>query len=193
MSVAIKINGQPFDFPVDVNEITNKQFFGIFNAKDILDEISVITGIERSEIENFKNFKTVEVAQALMRTLAGSIAAGFDGTKLPKSFVIDGKTIDIPKELRLEPIGAFMSVHDILATHVNEETEKGVAPESMNFTSLIPKVLAHYFFKPFYGDNVLYSEEAAEKPAFMEKIMNCNFVASVQVGNFFFRNIGRLT
>lgn len=193
MAIPIKINGVEVTFPVDVRELTNKQFFGLFECKNIIEELSVVTGISKEQFDNFKNLKSIEFAQTLMRTLAGSIAAGFDGSKRPDVFVIDGKEIKVPTELRLEPIGAFMSVHDIIKGHINDEVNRGVQPVDINYTKLIPRIVAHYFYLPFNGNDVLYSEEKAEHDNFMSKIMNCNFVASTQIANFFFRNANALT
>jgi len=188
----VKINGQSVQFPVDVRDISLKQFFQLKQAKDILDEISICTGIARNQIENFKDLKAVQVAQGLLGALSASIAQGFDGITLPDNIFIGMKKIKVPKELRLQPIGAFMSVNDILSDHINkmqaDATKQGKTLEivDINFTDCIPKVLAHYFYLPYHGDDVLYSDLKAEAPEYLEKIMNIPLTQAVPLGNYFF-------
>ena len=190
--VLVHINGQPVNFPTDVHDLSLKQFFAIKDAKDILDEISACSGIERNKIENFKDLKTIQAANALLATLRISIEAGFDNATFPPHVTIGLKKVTVPKELRLEPIGAFMSVNDILAEHTNKMLKdaakqgKTLNSDEINFTDCIPKVLAHYFFLPYHGESVLYSDIKAESPEYMEKIMNIPLTQAVPIGNFFF-------
>lgn len=188
----ITINGNAVNFPTSVFDLSLKQFFALKKAKDILDEISACTGIARNTIENFKDLKTVNNAQALLATLRISIEAGFDSRNFPKEVYIGLKKIKVPAELRLEPIGAFMSVNDILAEHSNKMIADGlkqgrtITTDDINFTDCIPKVLAHYFFRPYHGEETLYSDINAEAPEYMEKILNLPLTQAVPLANYFF-------
>ncbi len=188
----VNINGNPVQFPTSVYDLNLRQFFAIKKSKDILDEISACTGIARNTIENFKDLKTVNAAQALLSTLRMSIEAGFDSRTFPTHIQIGMKKIKVPAELRLEPIGAFMSVNDILAEHSNkmvaEATKQGktMTTDDINFTDCIPKVLAHYFYLPYHGEGVLYSDLKAETPEYMGKILNIPLTQAVPLANYFF-------
>lgn len=190
--INVTINGNAVNFPTSVFDLSLKQFFALKKSKDIIDEISACTGIARNTIENFKDLKTVHNAQALLSALRVSIEEGFDGRNFPKEVYIGLKKIKVPSELRLEPIGAFMSVNDILAEHNNKMIADGlkqgrtITTEDINFTDCIPKVLAHYFFRPYHGDDVLYSDIKAESPEYMEKILNLPLTQAVPLANYFF-------
>lgn len=195
----VKINGSEVDFPTTVQDLSLKQMFALKKAKDILDEIAICTGIDRNKIENFKDLKTITAANALLATLRISIEAGFDGRTFPKTVTLGIKKIKVPSELRLQPIGAFMSVSDILAEYTNkmikqaENEGREITTEDINYTDCIPKVLAHYFYLPYYGEDVLYSDTKAEDPEYMAKIMNLRLVDAVPLGNYFFLKYPNLT
>lgn len=184
----VKINGKPYDFPVSVNDLTLKHFFDLRQCKDLIDEISVLTDIERETILNFKDVDTIRAARVLTESLKGSILEGFENIKLPKQVIIGEKTIRVPKELRLQPIGAFMAVSDLLGKH-----SKLNRREATDYTICIPKTLAHYFYKPYFGDDVIYNEDKAEADSFMGLIMQMKVVEAVPVANFFFRRFPNLT
>lgn len=181
MSVEIKLNGDKYQFPTEASELTLKQFFELRGAKNIVDEICAVTGIDKMTIENFKNPQTLASAMTLMNVLALSIKS-FKAPVLPDYVYIGLKKIKVPKQLNLEPIGAFMSVNDILA----EQTVKTeLAKAEPDFTDVIPRVLSHYFFIHVFP-GMQYSDERAESPEYMRDIMNMRFVDAVPIGNFFF-------
>lgn len=185
----IKLNGLPYNFPTEVSEISLKQFFALRKAKGILDEICALTGIDRQTISNFKGREDLEKCSLLLSNLGQKLAKGFEGKKLPKQTIIDGKTIPVPKNLKLEPVGAFIAVHNLMS----EEHKRATAAES-NFdpTDLIPQVLAQYFWLPFMGDDVLYSDEKIENEVYMQQIMTIPVTDAVPIANFFFRKYPHL-
>ncbi len=186
--VEIKINGNPYNFPTFVTELSLQQFFALREAKNIIDEICAVTGLDKQTVENFKSPKALQTAVTLMNVLAADIKKGFDGATLPKSVKIGDKTIMVPRDLHLEPIGAFMSVHDILAEQANKNNELKREPD---FTDCIPSTLAHYFFT-YVNPGAMYSDEAADAPEYLSLIMQLPFTVAVPIANFFFRKFPNL-
>lgn len=185
----IKLNGQPFNFPTEVSELTLKQFFALRKANGILDEICALTGIDRQTIANFKGREDLATCQALLADLGKKLSEGFDTQSIPKEVIIAGKTVSVPKNLKLEPVGAFISVHNL----ITEEQRRAADTEAAyDPTDIIPQVLAHYFWLPYMGDDVLYSEEKVENEAYLEQIMSIPFTKAVPIANFFFRRYPNL-
>lgn len=185
--ITIKINEKEYQVPTKVQDLTLGQFFKLRQAKDILDEICALTGIDRETISNVKSYKDLQAAQAISTQISISMSKGFDNKKLPKEITFGGKTITVPKELKLEPVGAFVAVHDLLATQTNVFMQNG---SQVDYTDQIPQTLAHYLYVPYTGE--LYSDEKAEGPEFMEKVNQIRFVDAVPMANFFFRKYPNL-
>lgn len=183
----IKMNGQPYDFPTLASELTLKQFFAIRNAKSLIEEVCAITGMDKQTVANFKSPKDIANVTVLMNQLGADLKKGFNNKTLPKNVDMAGKKISVPKKPRLEPVGAFMAVHDIIAEEVNRCQKDGV---EMDFTHRIPEILANYFYVPYTGD--LYSDEKVESDDYMEAIMSIKLVDAVPIGNFFFRKFPNL-
>lgn len=185
----VKLNGQPYNFPTEVHEITLKQFFALRRAKGILDEICALTGIDRQTVANFKGRDDLNACQVLLNNLGQKLAEGMEGTTLPKQTTIAGKTVTVPKNLKLEPVGAFIAVHNLIT-----DEHKRAADEGIDFdpTNIIPQVLAHYFWLPLMGDGVLYSEEKIEADDYQQQILSMPITDAVPIANFFFRKYPHL-
>lgn len=112
-----------------------------------------------------------------------------EGKRLPRQTTIGGKAVNVPKNLKLEPVGAFIAVHNLIT-----EEHKRAAADGIDFdpTNIIPQVLAHYFWLPFMGEDVLYSEEKIEADAYQQQIMSMPITDAVPIANFFFRKYPRL-
>jgi hypothetical protein len=185
----IKLNNIACNFPTEVSEITLKQFFTLRKAKGLLDEICALTGIDRQTIQNFRDRADLEKCQMLLNTIGTKLAKGFNGVILPKQISIAGKTIKVPKNLKLEPVGAFIAVHNL----ITEEHER-CAEQNTNFdpTDIVPQVLAHYFWLPYMGEGTLYSDERIEDEAYLEKINTIPITEAIPIANFFFRKYPNL-
>ena len=180
----VKLNNAPYNFPTEVSEITLGQFFALRRSEGLIDEICALTGMDRQTIQNFKGRDDLEKCQLLLNTIGQKLQAGFEDTKLPKQTVLAGKTIKIPRNLKLEPVGAFIAVHNLIA-----DEHKRCAAQNLEFdpTNIIPQVLAHYFWLPYMGPDVLYSDERIEDEDYMEKIYAIPLTDAVPIANFFFR------
>jgi hypothetical protein len=185
----IKLNGKPYTFPTEVSELSLQQFFALRKSKGILDEICALTGIDRQTISNFKGREDLEKCHMLLSNLGKKIAEGFNSNTLPKQTTIAGKTVRVPKNLKLEPVGAFISVHNIINQEQKRCAEAGV---ELDPTDIIPQVLAHYFWLPYMGDNALYSDEKIEDEAYIDQIMTIPVTHAVPIANFFFRKYPNL-
>lgn len=189
--IPVKINGNTYNFPVTLKELTLKQFFGIKHASDIIDELCAITDLDRLSILNFKSASDLVKCKSVLDVLAGNIKKGTEGTKLPKEVLINGKMIPIPKDLKLEPIGAYIAVHNII-----EDEYRRCAGLNIEFnpTDMIPQVLANYFYLPYlnYGKpesepDALFIDEKVSNEVYMSYILNISVADAVPIANFFFR------
>jgi len=185
----IKLNNIPYSFPTEVSEITLKQFFDLRNSKDLIDEVCALTGLNRQTIQNFKERADLERCQLLLNTIGQKLSSGFDGVKVPKQTTIAGKIIKVPQNLKLEPVGAFIAVHNLIT-----EEHKRCAEHNTAFdpTDIIPQVLAHYFWLPYMGTDALYSDERIEDEAYIEKINTIPLTDAIPIANFFFRKYPNL-
>lgn len=185
----IKLNNIPYNFPTEVHELSLGQFFALRKSKGVLDEVCALTGIDRETILNFKGREDLEQCQLLLNNLGQKLAAGFEGKKLPKQTTINGKTVKVPKNLKIEPVGAFIAVHNLIT-----EAHKRCAEQNTEFdpTDIIPQVLAHYFWLPYMGDGVLYNDEKIENDEYMDHILTIPLTDAVPIANFFFRKYPNL-
>jgi hypothetical protein len=180
----IKLNGTPYNFPTEVHEISLEQFLALRKSKGVLDEICTLTGIDRETISNFKGRADLQKCQVLLGNLGSKLALGLATQKLPKQTTIAGKNVRVPKNLKIEPVGAFIAVHNIIT-----EEHKRCAESGADFdpTDSIPQVLAHYFWLPLMGDDVPYNDEKIENGAYMQQILSMPAADAIPIANFFFR------
>jgi hypothetical protein len=185
----IKLNGNPYNVPTEVNEISLGQFFALRRSKGILDEICALTGMYRQSVQNFKGRDDLERCQLLLNNLGSKLANGMESKKLPKQTSIGGKTVTVPKNLKLEPVGAFIAVHNLIS---DEQKRSAEGNTEFDPTDLIPQVLAHYFWLPYMGNDVLYSDEKIDDEAYMAHILTMPVTDAVPIANFFFRKYPNL-
>ncbi|OCX52675.1 hypothetical protein BEL04_14610 [Mucilaginibacter sp. PPCGB 2223] len=185
----IKLNGNPYNFPTEANEISLGQFFALRQSKGILDEICALTGMDRQSVQNFKGRDDLDLCRLLLNTLGEKLSKGIEGKKLPKQTTIAGKKVTVPKNLKLEPVGAFIAVHNLISEEQKRSAETGA---DFDPTDIIPQVLAHYFWLPYMGDGVLYSDEKIDDEAYMEQILTIPVTDAVPIANFFFRKYPNL-
>ncbi len=185
----IKLNNVNYAFPTEVSELTLKQFFALRKAKGVLDEICAITGIARETIQNFRDRADLERCQLLLNTIGKKLKNGFNGTKLPKQITIADKTIKVPSNLKLEPVGAFIAVHNLITDEYKRCAEQNTAFDP---TDIVPQVLAHYLWLPYMGNEALYSDEHIEGEDYLEKINSIPITDAIPIANFFFRRYPNL-
>ena len=182
--IPVKLNQQAFNFPQEVNELNLKQFFALRNATDILDEICAITGLNRQSVQNFKSADDLKTCRQLLNNLGQKINQGFNANKLPKTVTLGNKTIKIPTNLKLEPVGAFIAVHNLITDEHKRNAENDT---EFDPTNLVPLVLAHYFWLPYQGQDALYNDELIEDEAYMNLILALPITEGIPVANFFFQ------
>jgi hypothetical protein len=180
----IKLNQIPYNFPTEANEVTLGQFLALRRAKDILDEVCALTGMERQTILNFKGRADLQKCHLLLSSLGTKLSKALNGDKLPKQCSIGHKTIRVPKNPKMEPVGAFIAVHNLITDEYKRSTAQGL---EFDPTNIIPQVLAHYLWLPYMGDGALYSDEKIEDEAWMEHILSIPVTEALPMANFFFR------
>lgn len=182
--IDLKVNGKVIPFPTSPADLTLGQFFAIRNAPpNPIDEFCAVTGIDRDTVSNFKSPDTLRTANALMLVLATELKKGAFGTgEIPDKIFFGGKLVKVPNDLKIEPVGAFFNIHNLLADKHNDNVK---ANKGEDFTDCIPKTLAHYFFKHYHlGEQ--YNEIQAEAPEYMKKIMSMPLTAAIPLANYFF-------
>lgn len=180
----IKLNNVPYNFPTEVAELTLGQFFALRKAKGIIDEICALTGISRETISNFRGRTDLEKCTLLLNNLGAKLQTGFNTTKVPAETNIGNKTIRVPKNLKIEPVGAFIAVHNLIT---EEQKRCAAADTEFDPTDIIPQVLAQYCWLPLMGEDALYNDEQIESEAYMQQILTMPATDAIPIANFFFR------
>jgi len=180
----IKLNNQSYNFPTEVAELTLGQFFALRGSKDILDEICALTGLDRQSVQNFRTRDDLQRCRLLLNNLGAKLAKGVAKATPPKQTVIGGKTVTVPKNLKLEPVGAFIAAHNLIAEAQKRQAKNG---EEFDPLELIPQLLANYFWLPYMGEAELYSDEKVENEAYMQQILGMPVADALSIANFFFR------
>lgn len=180
--VEIKLNGKPVNFPTQAADLTLKQFFELRTCATPIEEVCALTGLDKNTVSNFKDLNTLKTAVGLMTVLGNDMKKGFGGGPIPKQVFIGGKFVSVPKDLKIQPVGAWMNVHQLLAEQSQVNTKAGKPDD---FTDCIPKALAHYFYTP-YHKGVDYSEIEAEGPEWMEQILKLPVNVAIPIANYFF-------
>jgi len=180
----IKLNNQSYNFPTEVAELTLGQFLALRCSTDILDEICALTGLGRQSVQNFRSQDDLKCCRLLLNNLGDKLAKGLAKAKMPKQTTIGGKIVTVPKNLKLQPVGAFIAAHNLIT-----QTQKRQAQNAEEFdpTDLIPQLLANYFWLPYMGEDELYSDEKIENEAYMQQILNMPVTHALPIANFFFR------
>lgn len=179
--IKVKLQGKEVDFPTCVADLTLKQFFALRQATTPIEEVCALTGLDKATISNFKDISTMHKAQALMKCIEEDMKAGFGGGPIPERVFMQGRFVVIPKDLKLQPVGAWMNVHDLLAEQSKVNEIKG----NEDFTDCIPKTLAHYLYLPCHPGKE-YSEEAVEAPDWMAAVMSLHINIAIPIANAFF-------
>lgn len=187
--LAVKINGEKYAIPTQLRELTLGQFFALRDAKDIIDEVCALTGLERSAVSNFATKSDLQKCYAAFTPIGAELSklSKTERRELPKEVTINGRVITVPKSLKLEPVGAFIAVNDILATEHNKNEKLGLG---VDYTDVIPQVLAHYFFIHYNGG--LYDDELAESENYLQAIKTIPITDAIPIANFFFRKFPNL-
>ncbi|MDN3547243.1 hypothetical protein [Mucilaginibacter aquaedulcis] len=162
--------------PDQLSELTLGQMMALQEKPNLNDveAISILSGIATNELYNVKNIDDFQIFSEAVLALSYQIRYLYNSETIPKevTFMLNAgheksvsKSIQVIKNLSVEPAGAFMAARDIIADEINEHIKKyGDEDWKENFNPSLKAcchVLAHYFFCRATGKK--YDEYQAEE------------------------------
>jgi len=178
--------------PTLLNEVTLGQVMEL-QEKHILndmDAISILSGVPVQELQNVSNFNDFHAFGESVHSLSLQIKHLYNSDAIPANvtFILgkDKATVNVIRNLSVEPAGAFMAARDIIADEINatikvygEENWKEQFHPSLKACS---QVLAHYFFCRATGK--MYNEYEAEE--FITEIKKLRVTEALPIAKHFF-------
>jgi hypothetical protein len=178
--------------PTILNEITLGQMMEMNERHymDDLDAISILSGITREELYTVTNFDDFQVFGDYVQSLAHQIKYLYDSDIVPhKVIFMLGKrkvTINVIRNLSVEPAGAFLAARDIIADEINEHInlygEDGWKEHFQPSLKACCNVLAQYFFCRATGKR--YDEYEADE--FADEIKKLRVTEALPIAKHFF-------
>jgi hypothetical protein len=143
--------------PTDLSEVTLGQMMELQDNPLLNDigAISILSGIALDELQNVININDLQIFADPVLSLSHQIKYLYNSDDIPQkiTFSSPGKkdvTVNVIRNLSVEPAGAFMAARDIIADEINhhiklygEENWKEYFNPSLKACC---QVLAHYFF-----------------------------------------------
>ncbi|HVW14935.1 MAG TPA: hypothetical protein VHB54_13960 [Mucilaginibacter sp.] len=178
--------------PTALSEITLGQVMALQEKEqlDDLDAISILSGVSKDELYSVRNFDDFMVFGDHVKSLAQQIRYLYESDQVPHrvTFAI-GKntvTVNVIRNLSVEPAGAFLAARDIIADEINEHIEQyGEENWQQHFQPSLQaccQVLAQYFYCRATGKK--YDEYEAE--AFCEEVKKLRVTEALPIARHFF-------
>lgn len=182
----------PVKIPSHISEVTLGMLIEMKDDKSNVETISILSGIPLDQLYLAKNISEFDVFNDNVLSLVHQVRYDCDNLPIPKSIFVNGRKVDVVKNLSIEPAGAFMECRNIIADEINEhkklfgedEWQENFQP-SLEATALI---IAHYLYCPATG--LPYSDEKAE--AFKEHILKLSITITTPIAKYFFLNYPNL-
>lgn len=185
--------------PQQLSEVTLGQMMQLQDAPDLkdLDAISILSGVPASELQNVSNANDfMDFADAVLN-LSHQIKYLYNSDAVPKTVTLEvaGKqvTLDVIKNLSVEPAGAFMAARDVIAdeiaAHIKKYGEENWQDYFKPSLTACCKVLAYYFYCRATGNT--YDEYAATN--FTDVIKKLWVTEALPIAKHFFMNFPNLS
>jgi hypothetical protein len=178
--------------PTILNEITLGQMMEMHERHymDDLDAISILSGITKEELYTVTNFDDFQVFGDYVQSLAHQIKYLYNSDIVPHkvTFMLGKRkvTINVIRNLSVEPAGAFLAARDIIADEINEHIslygEDGWREHFQPSLKACCSVLAQYFFCRATGKK--YDEYEAEE--FADEIKKLRVTEALPIAKHFF-------
>jgi hypothetical protein len=179
-------------FPGSLDEVTLGQLLELQEKPDLndLEAISILSGTSLERLQNVQNANDFHEFTETMYTLSQQLKLLYKNEVVPKKviFQIGGafKTINVIRNLSVEPAGAFMAARDIITEEISDHIKKnGADGWQASFNPSLRaccQVLAHYFYCRVTGK--LYNEYDAEE--FCDEIKKLRVTEALPVAKHFF-------
>lgn len=194
-SVQTKAGKVKVNIPTSLSEITVGQMIEMESPKS--NEIPLIPQLTEEVVNNIINYQDLIDIRERVLSLFHKIKYEYQESKLPEYIVFGTKTnrfgfikenrIKVPKNLSMEPAGAYLACRDLIAEEINRHiTLYGEDDWKTNFVPSLKTcsmILAHYFYCPVTGN--LWSEQKAEE--FQSEILKLSVQEALPVARFFIR------
>lgn len=185
--------------PSRLNEVTLGQLMQMQDIPNLtdLDTISILSGVPVTELKNVLNVQDFDVFGEVIFSLSNQIKHLFTIEEIPAkaTFDLDGKkiSVNVIRNLSVEPAGAFMAAREIIADEINEHIKLyGEEDWQERFNPSLKaccQVLAQYFYCRVTGKK--YNEYEAE--AFSETVKKLMVTEALPIGKHFFMSFPNLS
>jgi hypothetical protein len=161
-----------------------------------LEAISILSGIPIEELYNVSNIDDFNIFGDAVLSLSNQIKYLYNSDAIPhKVTFLLGKrrsTVNVMRNLSVEPAGAFMAARDIIADEINEHIklygEEGWKEHFNPSLKACCHILAHYFFCRATGKK--YNEYEAEE--FCEEVKKLRVTEALPIAKHFFTSYPNL-
>ncbi len=176
--------------PTVLSEITLKM---LMDTEEGVGGIPMIPELTQDVFDNITDIKQADEIKERILSLVHQINYTYDAKAVPSRIHISGKWIDVPKNISIEPAGAYMVCRDLIAEEINqhiakygEEKWKEYFRPSLKCCAML---LANYFYCKATGQ--LWEEQKAEE--FVNEIYKIPITQCLPIANFFFVNFRKLS
>jgi hypothetical protein len=142
--------------PAELKEVTLGQMMAMQEKEYLndLDAISILSGIPMEDLKSVSNMDDFQVFGASVHSLSDQIKYLYNSDVIPRrvTFIFNNRkvTVNVIRNLSVEPAGAFMAARDIIADEINETIKQhGEENLQQHFSPSLTAcchVLAHYFY-----------------------------------------------
>ncbi|QJD95152.1 hypothetical protein HH214_04290 [Mucilaginibacter robiniae] len=197
----IPVNGGKLtiQIPTQLNELRLGQLMQMQDTSNLtdLDAIHILSGVPLQELKNVSSFMDLQQFSEPIATLAHEIKYLYNAEAIPKqiTFLIEGKprTVQVIKNLSVEPAGAFLAARDLIAdeinAHINQYGEADWKDQFNPSLKLCSQILAHYFYTRATG--MPYDEYQAA--AFTEQVEQLPVTDALPIARYFFLSYPNLS
>jgi hypothetical protein len=178
--------------PSSLNEVTLGQMIALQEKENLndLEAISILSGIDINKLNNVCSLDDLQVFGEAVSLLSQQIKYMYDSEKIPEKITFySGNTrvsVNVMRNLSIEPAGAFMAARDIIADEINEHMKKYGPDDWQEYFNPSLKaccqILAHYFFCRVTGK--IYNEYEVEE--FCNEIKKLRATEALPVAKHFF-------
>ncbi len=178
--------------PTELHELSLGQLIALQEKKalDDLDALSILSGTQKSELQNIKDIADLGEFGATILSLSHQITFLYEHNTLPVkvAFTVKGKKVEVPvtNNLAIEPAGAFLAAREIIADEIRQYIAKhGEQNWQETFQPSLGAcclVLAHFFY--CRATNKPYDEYEAE--AFTTEIKKLGVLEALPLARHFF-------